>query len=76
MALNITQINEKRETLVTQFNELSDKKKDLEAQIEKINADLHTIRGAVLLCNDILADDSSTEQETIVAEEKEVTKKK
>ena len=54
MAKNIelNKIKEKRETLVEQFNSLQDKKKELLRQIELVDTDIVTMRGAILLCNE------------------------
>ena len=54
MAKNIglEKIKEKRDTLVEQFNSLQDKKKELLKQMELVDTDIVTMRGAILLCNE------------------------
>jgi len=54
MAKNIglEKIKEKRDTLVEQFNGLQDKKKELLKQMELVDTDIVTVRGAILLCNE------------------------
>ena len=54
MAKNIglEKIKEKRDTLVEQFNSLQDKKKELLKQMELVDTDIVTVRGAILLCNE------------------------
>ena len=71
MAKNISleKIKEKRDTLVEQFNNLQDKKKELLKQMELIDTDIVTVRGAILLCNEWVAEiepEPSKEEETNV----------
>ena len=68
MAKNIelNKIKEKRETLVEQFNSLQDKKKELLRQIELVDTDIVTMRGAILLCNECITElepETSKEEE-------------
>ena len=69
MAKNIElgKIKEKRETLVEQFNSLQDRKKELLRQIELVDTDIVTMRGAILLCNEWVTElepEPSNEEET------------
>ena len=69
MAKNIglEKIKEKRDTLVEQFNSLQDKKKELVKQIELVDTDIVTVRGAILLCNEWVTElepEPSNEEET------------
>ena len=69
MAKNIglEKIKEKRDTLVEQFNSLQDKKKELLKQMELVDTDIVTVRGAILLCNEwvtALEPEPSNEEET------------
>jgi len=69
MAKNIElgKIKDKRETLVEQFNSLQDKKKELLRQIELVDTDIVTMRGAILLCNEWVTElepEPSNEEET------------
>ena len=54
MAQNISldKIKTKRDSLVENFNSLQDKRKETLKQIEVIDNDLVTIKGAILLCNE------------------------
>ena len=70
MAKNIglEKIKEKRDTLVEQFNSLQDKKKELLKQMELIDTDIVTVRGAILLCNEWVAEiepEPSNEEENV-----------
>ena len=64
--IGIDKIKDKRETLVEQFNSLQDKKKELLRQIELVDTDIVTMRGAILLCNEWV-----TELETETSKEEE-----
>ena len=69
MAKNIglEKIKEKRDTLVEQFNSLQDKKKELLKQMELVDTDIVTVRGAILLCNEWVRElepEPSNEEET------------
>ena len=50
--IGLDKIKEKRDTLVEQFNSLQDKKKELTRQMELVDTDIVTMRGAILLCNE------------------------
>ena len=70
MAKNISleKIKEKRDTLVEQFNNLQDKKKELLKQMELIDTDIVTVRGAILLCNEWVTEiepEPSNEEENV-----------
>ena len=70
MAKNISleKIKEKRDTLVEQFNSLQDKKKELLKQMELVDTDIVTVRGAILLCNEWVAEiepEPSNEEENV-----------
>ena len=54
MAQNISldKIKTKRDNLVENFNGLQDKKKELLKQMELVDTDIVTVRGAILLCNE------------------------
>jgi len=70
MAKNIglEKIKEKRETLVGQFNSLQDKKKELLKQMELVDTDIVTVRGAILLCNEWVTEiepEPSNEEENV-----------
>jgi len=70
MAKNISleKIKEKRDTLVEQFNNLQDKKKELLKQMELVDTDIVTVRGAILLCNEWVSEiepEPSNEEENV-----------
>ena len=70
MAKNISleKIKEKRDTLVEQFNNLQDKKKELLEQMELVDTDIVTVRGAILLCNEWVTEiepEPSNEEENV-----------
>ena len=70
MAKNISleKIKEKRDTLVEQFNNLQDKKKELLKQMELFDTDIVTVRGAILLCNEWVTEiepEPSNEEENV-----------
>ena len=57
-------IKNKREELMTNYNSLVDKKVELEKQLEIANNDILTMRGAILLCNEILEEDQKVKDNT------------
>ena len=66
-SIKLDKIKEKRETLVEQFNSLQDKKKELLRQMELVDTDIVTVRGAILLCNEWVTEiepEPSNEEET------------
>tara|TARA_B100001175_G_C19346064_1_gene559920 strand:+ start:614 stop:844 length:231 start_codon:yes stop_codon:yes gene_type:complete len=66
-SIKLDKIKEKRETLVEQFNSLQDKKKELLRQMELVDTDIVTMRGAILLCNEWVTElepEPSNEEET------------
>ena len=70
MAKNIglEKIKEKRDTLIEQFNSLQDKKKEMLKQMELVDTDIVTVRGAILLCNEWVAEiepEPSKEEENV-----------
>ncbi len=70
MAKNISleKIKEKRDTLIEQFNSLQDKKKEMLKQMELVDTDIVTVRGAILLCNEWVTEiepEPSNEEENV-----------
>ena len=65
MALNISldKIKTKRDGLVENFNSLQDKKKELLKQMELVDTDIVTVRGAILLCNEWVEELEPTKKE-------------
>ena len=69
MAQNISldKIKTKRDGLVENFNSLQDKKKEMLKQMELVDTDIVTVRGAILLCNEWVTElepEPSNEEET------------
>ena len=54
--MDIEKIKEKREGLMTNYNALVDKRIELEKQLEVTNNEVLTMRGAILLCNELVED--------------------
>ena len=66
--ISLEKIKEKRDTLVEQFNNLQDKKKELLKQMELFDTDIVTVRGAILLCNEWVTEiepEPSNEEENV-----------
>ena len=59
LGIDLSKIKEKRTMLIGNFNSLQDKKADLEKQMELVNNDMLTIRGAIFLCNEWIGEDES-----------------
>ena len=54
--MDIEDIKKKREGLMTNYNALVDKRIELEKQLEVTNNEVLTMRGAILLCNELVED--------------------
>ena len=54
--MDIEDIKKKREGLMTNYNTLVDKRIELEKQLEVTNNEVLTMRGAILLCNELVED--------------------
>ena len=54
--MNIEDITKKREGLMTNYNSLIDKRVELEKQLEVTSNEILTMRGAILLCNELVED--------------------
>ena len=54
--MDIKKIEEKREGLMTNYNTLIDKRVELEKQLEVTSNEILTMRGAILLCNELVED--------------------
>ena len=68
-------IKNKREELMTNYNSLVDKKVELEKQLEIANNDILTMRGAILLCNEILEEDQKVKDNTPIINDLDKEKK-
>ena len=54
--MDIEYIKKKREGLMTNYNTLIDKRVELEKQLEVTSNEILTMRGAILLCNELVED--------------------
>ena len=54
--MDIEDIKKKREGLMTNYNTLIDKRVELEKQLEVTRNEILTMRGAILLCNELVED--------------------
>ena len=54
--MDIEDIKKKREGLITNYNTLIDKRVELEKQLEVTSNEILTMRGAILLCNELVED--------------------
>ena len=52
--MDIEKIKEKREGLMTNYNYLIDKRVELEKQLEVTNNEILQMRGAILMCNELV----------------------
>ena len=64
--MNIEDITKKREGLMTNYNSLIDKRVELEKQLEVTNNEILTMRGAILLCNELVEDQKVKDDTPIV----------
>ena len=64
--MNIEDITKKREGLMTNYNSLIDKRVELQKQLEVTNNEILTMRGAILLCNELVEDQKVKDDTTIV----------
>ena len=54
--MDFVDIKIKREGLMTNYNTLIDKRVELEKQLEVTSNEILTMRGAILLCNELVED--------------------
>ena len=64
--MNIEDITKKREGLMTNYNSLIDKRVEMEKQLEVTNNEILTMRGAILLCNELVEDQKVKDDTPIV----------
>ena len=64
--MNIEDITKKRVGLMTNYNSLIDKRVELEKQLEVTNNEILTMRGAILLCNELVEDQKVKDDTPIV----------
>ena len=64
--MELEKIKKKREELMTNYNSLIDKRVELEKQLEITTSDILTMKGAILLCNEIIEEEKVKEDTPIV----------
>ena len=64
--MELETIKKKREELMTNYNSLIDKRVELEKQLEMTTNDILTMKGAILLCNEIVEEEKVKEDTPIV----------
>ena len=64
--MDLDKIKKKREELMTNYNSLIDKRVELEKQLEMTTNDILTMKGAILLCNEIVEEEKVKEDTPIV----------
>ena len=64
--MELEKIKKKREELMTNYNSLIDKRVELEKQLEMTTNDILTMKGAILLCNEIVEEEKVKEDTQIV----------
>ena len=64
--MNIEDITKKREGLMSNYNSLIDKRVELEKQLEITNNEILQMRGAILLCNELIEDQKVKDDTPIV----------
>ena len=64
--MELETIKKKREELMTNYNSLIDKRVELEKQLEITTNDILTMKGAILLCNEIVEEEEVKEDTPII----------
>ena len=64
--MDIEDIKKKREGLMTNYNTLIDKRVELEKQLEVTSNEILTMRGAILLCNELVEDQKVEDSTPII----------
>jgi hypothetical protein len=64
--MELEKIKKKREELMTNYNSLIDKRVELEKQLEMTTNDILTMKGAILLCNEIVEEEKVKEDTPII----------
>ena len=64
--MELEKIKKKREELMTNFNSLIDKRVELEKQLEMTTNDILKMKGAILLCNEIVEEEKVKEDTPII----------
>ena len=64
--MELEKIKKKREGLMTNYNSLIDKRVELEKQLEMTTSDILTMKGAILLCNEIVEEEEKPKEPELV----------
>ena len=64
--MELEKIKKKREGLMTNYNSLIDKRVELEKQLEITTNDILTMKGAILLCNEIVEEEEKPKEPELV----------
>ena len=64
--MKLDKIKEKREGLMTNYNSLIDKRVELEKQLEMTTNDILTMKGAILLCNEMVEEEEKPKEPELV----------
>ena len=64
--MELEKIKKKREGLMTNYNSLIDKRVELEKQLEITTNDILTMKGAILLCNEMVEEEEKPKEPELV----------
>ena len=64
--MELEKIKKKREGLLTNYNSLIDKRVELEKQLEMTTNDILTMKGAILLCNEMVEEEEKPKEPELV----------
>ena len=64
--MELEKIKKKREGLMTNYNSLIDKRVELEKQLEITTSDILTMKGAILLCNEMVEEEEKPKEPELV----------
>jgi len=64
--MELETIKKKREELMTNYNSLIDKRVELEKQLEITTNDILTMKGAILLCNEMVEEEEKPKEPELV----------
>ena len=64
--MELEKIKKKREGLMSNYNSLIDKRVELEKQLEITTNDILTMKGAILLCNEMVEEEEKPKEPELV----------
>ena len=64
--MELEKIKKKREELMTNYNSLIDKRVELEKQLEMTTSDILTMKGAILLCNEMVEEEEKPKEPELI----------